>query len=100
MEKTTVADLYEAAWLLINGCALEEVECVKLSGRPACRLTFSGIGIPALQEEYFSKQAAVNLFSFRQGYNQINSFVSRAKKNYAERERALLKEARRAGGEE
>ena len=42
MEHTVITDLYEASWLLINGCVLDEVECIKLSGKLACQFTFLG----------------------------------------------------------
>ena len=93
MEQTTVTDLYEAVWLLMNGCTLDEVECFKLSGKLACRLSFSGNAIPLLQDEYFVKKASVNLFSFRQGYNQINGLVHQAKKNFSQREKELNRQA-------
>ena len=69
MDTITVTDLYQATWFLINGTELKEVECIPMGGQLACRLTFSGAKIPQLQELYFTREAAANLFSFRQGYN-------------------------------
>ena len=95
MDTITVTDLYQATWFLINGTELKEVECIPMGGQLACRLTFSGQKIPQLQELYFTREAASNLFSFRQGYNQINSFVHQAKKSYSHRQREL----KESGGE-
>ena len=96
MEQTTVTDMYQATWFLINGCELKSVECIPLGGQLACRLTFAGDKLEILQEKYFTREAACNLFSFRQGYNQINSFVHQAKKSFNQKQREL----KRAGGEE
>jgi len=94
MQKTTVTDMYQATWFLINGCELKEVECIPLGGQLACRLTFSGEKLPHLQEQYFTREAACNLFLFRQGYNQINSFVHQAKKSFNQKQRELKTTAR------
>ena len=89
MDTITVTDLYQATWFLINGSELREVECIPIGGQLACRLTFSGLEIPILQEQYFTRQAAANLFAFRQGYNQINSFMHQAKKSFNQKQREL-----------
>jgi hypothetical protein len=81
-ETVVVTDLYEAAYLVLEEARLEAVECIRLSGSLACSLKFSGKGLLESQDEYFSKRAVVNLYAFRQAYNQVNSLVHQAKKNY------------------
>ncbi len=94
MTRKEVTDLYEAAWLAANGCRIEEVECVPLSGTLACRFTFSGNTLSELEETFFQKAAVVNVHVFRSAYGQVNSFVHEAKKSYDRR----LRELRRQGG--
>ena len=83
-----ITDLYQAAYLLLCGCELNGVECIPVGGALACRLTFSGAGLEAALEEYFRKAACVNLFAFRQAYNQVNGYVHQAKKSHNVRQRA------------
>ena len=91
MDTIEVTDLYQASFYLVGGLELESLKCIPVNGSLACCLTFSGEQIHSLSEEYFTHQAVVNLFSFRQAYNQINSYIQQAKKSY--------KSERRAGGE-
>jgi hypothetical protein len=89
-----VTDLYQAAYLVVRGNRLEAVECIPVGGVLSCRMSFSGSDLEAAQDEYFSKAAVVNLYAFRQAYNQINSYIHQAKKSF-DRERRL---ARHEGG--
>lgn len=83
-----VTDLYQAAYFLVQGGRLEGVECIPVGGALTCRLTFSGDGLEAAQDAFFAKAAEVNLFAFRQAYNQVNSYVHQAKKSYDFQRRA------------
>lgn len=89
-EKIDVTDLYHACYLLVNGCKLVGVECLPLAGTVGCRLSMAGRDVRRLCAEYYEQRATVNLYAFRQAYNQINSYVHQAKKCYDK--------ARRAGG--
>jgi hypothetical protein len=82
MDRVGVTDLYQASYLLINGCELTGIECIPMPGSLVCHLTFSGSRIIELQQEYFDKRARVNLWTFRSAYNQINSYIHQAKKSY------------------
>lgn len=77
-----VTDLYEAAYLILSGCSLERVSCILISKTLSCRFDFSGENIEELLEQFRSRKAVVNLFSFRTSYSQINSYVHEAKKSY------------------
>jgi hypothetical protein len=87
---TVVTDLYEAAYLVLSGCVLEEVTCIPLSETLSCRLTFSGSGLMKAQDEFFSRKACVNLHAFRQAYGQVNTYVHQAKKSF-DRERRMAR---------
>lgn len=77
-----ITDLYEAAYLVLSGCSLERVSCIPISRTLSCRFDFSGEHIEELLEQFRSRKAVVNLFSFRTSYSQINSYVHEAKKSY------------------
>jgi hypothetical protein len=94
MPSADVTDLYEAAYLILSGCTLEEVSCIPVSESLSCRMTFSGSALTKAQDEFFAKKAVVNLHAFRLAYGQVNSYVHQAKKSF-DRERRL---ARHEGG--
>ena len=93
MHTADVTDLYEAAYLILSGCTLEEVSCIPVSESLSCRMTFSGAGLEQAQDEFYAKKACVNLHAFRSAYGQVNSYVHQAKKSF-DRERRLA----RSGG--
>ncbi len=86
METAEVTDLYEAAYLIMAGCTLEEVRCIPVSESLACRMSFRGEGLGRAQGEFWGKRAVVNLSAFRSAYGQVNSYVHEAKKSF-DRER-------------
>ena len=94
MHTADVTDLYEAAYLILAGCTLEEVSCIPVSESLSCTMTFSGPALAKAQDEFFARKAVVNLHAFRGAYNQVNGYVHQAKKSF-DRERRL---ARREGG--
>lgn len=94
MPRTDVTDLYEAAYLVLAGCTLEEVSCIPVSESLSCRMTFSGEMLTKAQDEFFAKKAVVNLHAFRSAYGQVNNYVHQAKKSF-DRARRL---ARHEGG--
>jgi hypothetical protein len=93
MPSVTVTDLYEAAYLILSGCSLEEVTCIPVSESLSCRMVFSGAGLEAAQETFWAKKAVVNLHAFRSAYGQVNSYVHQAKKSFDRERRALRREA-------
>ena len=82
MDSVSVTDLYQASFLLMNGCELTGVECIPMTGSLACRMTFAGPGVALLIDAWFDKSASANLWAFRSAYNQVNSYVHQAKKSY------------------
>jgi hypothetical protein len=100
MERVGVTDLYQACWLLLKGCELTGIECIPTGGALSCRLSFAGSNLEELQEEYFQKRSCVNLWAFRSAYNQVNSYVHQAKKNYEHAKRRGSAESVNAQGSE
>jgi hypothetical protein len=93
MHTAHVTDLYEAAYLILSGCTIEEVSCIPVSESLSCRMTFSGDALSDAQDDFYAKKACVNLHAFRQAYGQVNTYVHQAKKSF-DRERRM---ARREG---
>lgn len=83
METVEITDLYQASYYLVNGCSLQAVECIPLSGTLGCRISFAGPQLEDLGRTWYEKKAVVNLWAFRSAYNQINSLVHQAKKNHS-----------------
>ena len=93
MPSVAVTDLYEAAYLILSGCQIEEVSCIPVSESLSCRLSFSGPGLEVAQRVYETRQAVVNLEDFRRAYGQVNSYVHQAKKAFDRERRAARREA-------
>ena len=83
MNSVEIADLYQAGYLLMNGCKLEGITCTHGTGGLECRMSFSGDSLQALVMHWFEKKAVVNLWAFRGAYNQINNSVHQAKRDFA-----------------
>ena len=90
MKRVEVTDLYEAAYLLVQGGRIEGVTCIPLSSSLGCTFTIGGEGLEGEQERYRRKEAAVNLYAFRGAYTQVNGYMHEAKKAF-ERERRQAK---------
>jgi hypothetical protein len=73
MEKVSVTDLYEACYLLLNGAELETVRCIPAGKNINCELVLCGGSLTDLMDEYYQKNAMVNLFSFRSVYSRVSS---------------------------
>ena len=88
MERVEISDLYEAAWLLVEGCRVEGVRCIPLSRSVGCSFAVSGEGIGPKREAFQEKRAVVNLYAFRSAYTQVNGYLVEAKKAYDREQRA------------
>ena len=82
-----VTDLYEAAYLVTEGCRIEGVRCIPLSKSMGCIFAVSGEGIGSKREAFQAKLAAVNLYAFRSAYTQVNGYLVEAKKAYEREQR-------------
>ena len=96
MQSAQVTDLYQASFLLLSGCELTEVQCIRTAGSLSCRMSFTGEEVEELIGAWWEKAAVVNLWSFRSAYNQINSYIHQAKKSY---QRTLRGESGEVGDE-
>jgi hypothetical protein len=76
----STTDLYESTYYLLGGCELVGIEAQRVNGTIACRLTFRGEKLAALQSEYFAGRAKVPLFPFRRAFGQVNALVYSSKK--------------------
>jgi hypothetical protein len=79
-QSVTTTDLYESTFYFMGGCELVGIEAQRVDGSIACRLTFRGEKLTALQSEYFAGSARVALFPFRRAFGQVNALVYSAKK--------------------
>jgi hypothetical protein len=93
MPSVSVTDLYEAAYLILSGCSLDEVTCIPVSESLSCRLVFSGPGVESAERIFQTRQATVNLEDFRRAYGQVNSLVHQAKKAFDRERRVMRREA-------
>ena len=82
-----VTDLYEAAFLLTEGCRIEGVRCLPLSKSVGCSFTVSGEGIGSKREAFQEKKALVNLYAFRSAYTQVSGYMVEAKKAFEREQR-------------
>ena len=94
MECAEVSDLYEAAYLVVEGCRVEGVRCIPLSKSLGCSLAISGEGLESGREAFGGKRATVNLYAFRSAYTQVNGLVHEAKKAWEKEQRALSRGGR------
>jgi len=97
MQSADVTDLYEAAYLILSGCTLEEVTCIPVSESLSCRMIFSGSNLERAQDEFVAKKAVANLHAFRSAYGQVNSYVHQAKKSFDRERRLARREDTRRG---
>jgi hypothetical protein len=89
METVEIADLYQASYLLMNGCRLEGIRCVLDAGSVTCKMSFSGSNLQPLVMSWFEKKAVVNLWAFRGAYGQICDQVMATRRAYRTSAKAL-----------
>jgi len=80
MERVEVTDLYEAAYLVCEGCQVEGIRCIPVSRSMSCSIAIAGEGIGKKQELFHDWCAEANLHTFRNAYTQVNGLVHEAKK--------------------
>lgn len=95
MDYAEVTDLYEAAYLIIQGNRIEGVQCIPFSESLGVSFSMAGEDLYQNQETYLSKAAVVNVHAFRSAYNQVNKFMHEAKRSYDRERRESRRESRR-----
>jgi len=93
-EHADVTDLYEAAYLVTEGCRIEGVRCIPISKSLGCGFTVSGQELEAKREAFNDKRAVVNLYAFRNAYTQVSGYMVEAKKAYDREQRTHNREVR------
>ena len=80
--KVSTNDFYEAAYYLLNGCEVVDIEGVKVGSRIMCRCILTGEAISELQLAYLNGKAEANILSLRRMVGQVSAWVNTAKKKY------------------
>jgi len=91
----TTTDAWEASWLLLKGCELEEIEAVKTNDRIICRMILKGENISRLQLTYLNGEAQAGILNLRSMVGQVNAWMYAAKKQFKSR---LQEQATGEGG--
>jgi len=80
--KVSTNDFYEAAYYLLNGCEVVDIEGLKAGSRIMCRCILTGENISELQLNYLNGKAEANILSLRRMVGQVSAWVHTAKKKY------------------
>jgi hypothetical protein len=70
------------ATCFLNGAELETVRCIPAGKNINCELVLCGGSLTDLMDEYYQKNAMVNLFSFRSVYSRVSSHIHNAKRSF------------------
>jgi hypothetical protein len=80
--KITTSDAWEAAYMLIHGVQLDEIEGMQTNGRIICRMILSGENITKLQLTYLNGEAKAGVLELRSMLGQVNAWMYAAKKKF------------------
>ena len=75
-------DFYAAAYYLLNGCELVEIEGNKVNGKIICSCILTGDKITELQLSYLNGKAEANILNLRRMVGQVSAWVHNAKKKF------------------
>jgi hypothetical protein len=89
----STSDAWEAAYMLLEGANLDEIEGMQSNGRIICRMILSGKNITRLQLTYLNGDAKAGVLEMRSMLGQVNAWIYSAKKKF----KSQLQEAQ--GGE-
>jgi hypothetical protein len=78
----TTSDAWEAAYMLIHGAHLDEIEGMQTNGRIICRMILSGENITKLQLTYLNGDAKAGVLEMRSMLGQVNAWMYAAKKKF------------------
>ena len=82
MKQAITHDIYEAAYMLLNKCQLEDIEGIQVNGRIICNLLLTGENINQLQITYLNGEASANILDLRRMVGQVNEWVHQSKKKF------------------
>ena len=80
--KISTSDAWEAAYMLLEGANLDEIEGMQTNGRIICRMILSGENITKLQLTYLNGEAEANVLKMRSMVGQIRTWMYAAKKEF------------------
>jgi len=76
----TTSDAWEAAYMILHGANLDEIEGMQTNNRIICRMIISGDNITKLQLTYLNGEAEANVLKMRSMVGQVNAWIYAAKK--------------------
>ena len=76
----STSDAWEAAYMILNGANLDEIEGMQTNNRIICRMILSGKDITKLQLTYLNGEATANVLKMRSMVGQVNAWIYTAKK--------------------
>ena len=80
--KITTSDAWEAAYMILHGANLDEIEGMQTNNRIICRMILSGENITKLQLTYLNGEAEANVLKMRSMVGQVNAWMYAAKKKF------------------
>ena len=78
----TTSDAWEAAYMIIHGAHLDDIEGLQVNNRIICRMILSGKNITKLQLTYLNGDAEANVLKMRSMVGQIRTWMYAAKKKF------------------
>ena len=78
----STSDAWEAAYMILEGAHLEEIEGMQTNGRIICRMILSGKNITRLQLTYLNGDAKAGVLELRSMLGQVNAWIYAAKKKF------------------
>lgn len=76
----TTSDAWEAAYMIIHGAHLDDIEGMQVNNRIICRMILSGKNITKLQLTYLNGEANANVLKMRSMVGQVKTWLYAEKK--------------------
>ena len=76
------SDAWEAAYMIIHGAHLDDIEGMHTNNRIICRMILSGENITKLQLTYLNGEAKAGVLGLRSMLGQVNAWIYAAKKKF------------------
>jgi hypothetical protein len=77
-EQIKTSDIYQAAYLLVKGACVEDIELVKEFDKDVCLLTLGGKSVQSHQQVYNNNQALIEPVLYQKALNRIRDIVFKA----------------------
>jgi len=76
------SDAWEAAYMILHGATLDEIEAMQTNNRIICRMILSGKNITKLQLTYLNGEAQAGILELRSMLGQVKTWMYAAKKKF------------------